>query len=141
MSGVFVWAKLIHPEIVRIEWFWPLGNSRNIATVTLDYYCDIILNNLLTFLVLQSKAWWYYCDSYCYVRYQCRTCVTFLTKNSTIWCHNSTIWCHNSSIWCHNNTIWHHNSTIWCHNSRTTITGNIKKYWLVIKIFWVTMHC
>ncbi len=58
--------------------------------------------------------------SYCDIRHHCSsTRVTFLSNNSTIWCHSS--------------TIWHHNSI-------TMITDNIGKYWLVNVVFWVSMH-
>ncbi len=43
--------------------------------------------------------------SYCDVRYDSCTSVTFLSNNSTIWHHNSTTRCHSSSTMMLNNVL------------------------------------
>ncbi len=115
--------KPILPDIIGQYLLYYMSNIYGSSPLVYGYiYCYILLNNLLSFPVLQSGAWCYYCDtilSYCDVRYNGSTRVTFLSNNSTIWCHNSTI---------------RH------HNSKTMTIFNLGKYWLVNMVFWVSMH-
>ncbi len=108
--------KLLLPNIIGQYLLYYMSNVYGSSTLVYGYiYCEILLNILLTFHVLKSWAWCYYCD----VRYHSIPWVTFLSNNSTIWRYNSTIWCHNSS---------------------TMRTGNIEKYCLVNMVFLVSMH-